>query len=421
MNMLAGLILFYVIAISVLVWIIQRDYRQQGFSFHLLFSGIYLITFFGGFPFSMTMAGLFEYRLPAISMLWNILAIALGGYLIYYVSYLYIGRNKQIPRYAVEVKSLADLTAWILMMIAILSLLGFMLLNQGLLLFKLEKYSHIFSAQVSGVALKRFFYFFLPALLIWFFLKPTKESWWLFLVAGMTFGVLSYLAVGGTRANLALAFVMFMLLGYLRRFLSFKWLVRAGLLTVIAMFLLALWRYRLNVQGSEAFYTFLYLTRDTFSPWENVAKIMDAEIEFQGLMPIVRDFYVYIPQSLWEERPDIVWNTANYFTKSVLGNFSGLAMSPTLLGSFYIMGGIPMIAIGMAVVGGLIRIFDNFFAYGKNSAVIQSYCLANLFNLIVLIREGIDAFISRFCFFSVIFVFAYIVAYLINRVREWYE
>ncbi|CAM2937788.1 enterobacterial common antigen polymerase [Glaesserella parasuis] len=419
--MLAGLILFYVIAISVLVWIIQRDYRQQGFSFHLLFSGIYLITFFGGFPFSMTMAELFEYRLPAISMLWNILAIALGGYLIYYVSYLYIGRNKQIPRYAVEVKSLANLTAWILMTIAILSLLVFMLLNQGLLLFKLEKYSHIFSAQVSGVALKRFFYFFLPALLIWFFLKPTKESWWLFLVAGMTFGVLSYLAVGGTRANLALAFVMFMLLGYLRRFLSFKWLVRAGLLTVIAMFLLALWRYRLNVQGSEAFYTFLYLTRDTFSPWENVAKIMDAEIEFQGLMPIVRDFYVYIPQSLWEERPDIVWNTANYFTKSVLGNFSGLAMSPTLLGSFYIMGGIPMIAIGMAVVGGLIRIFDNFFAYGKNSAVIQSYCLANLFNLIVLIREGIDAFISRFCFFSVIFVFSYIVAYLINRVREGYE
>ncbi|WP_035495631.1 ECA oligosaccharide polymerase [Glaesserella parasuis] len=419
--MLAGLILFYVIAISVLVWIIQRDYRQQGFSFHLLFSGIYLITFFGGFPFSMTMAELFEYRLPAISMLWNILAIALGGYLIYYVSYLYIGRNKQIPRYAVEVKSLANLTAWILMTIAILSLLVFMLLNQGLLLFKLEKYSHIFSAQVSGVALKRFFYFFLPALLIWFFLKPTKESWWLFLVAGMTFGVLSYLAVGGTRANLALAFVMFMLLGYLRRFLSFKWLVRAGLLTVIAMFLLALWRYRLNVQGSEAFYTFLYLTRDTFSPWENVARIMEAEIEFQGLMPIVRDFYVYIPQSLWEARPDIVWNTANYFTKSVLGNFSGLAMSPTLLGSFYIMGGIPMIAIGMAVVGGFIRIFDNFFAYGKNSAVIQSYCLANLFNLIVLIREGIDAFISRFCFFSVIFVFAYIVAYLINRVREGYE
>ncbi|WP_426841627.1 ECA oligosaccharide polymerase [Glaesserella parasuis] len=419
--MLAGLILFYVIAISVLVWIIQRDYRQQGFSFHLLFSGIYLITFFGGFPFSMTMAELFEYRLPVVSMLWNVLAIALGGYLIYYVSYLYIGRNKQVPRYEVEVKSLANLTAWILMMIAILSLLGFMLLNQGLLLFKLEKYSHIFSAQVSGVTLKRFFYFLLPALLIWFFLKPTKESWWLFLVAGMTFGVLSYLAVGGTRANLALAFVMFMLLGYLQRFLSFKWLVRGGLLTVIAMFLLALWRYRLNVQGSEAFYTFLYLTRDTFSPWENVAKIMDAEIEFQGLMPIVRDFYVYIPQSLWEERPDIVWNTANYFTKSVLGNFSGLAMSPTLLGSFYIMGGMPMIAIGMAVVGGLIRIFDNFFAYGKNSAVIQSYCLANLFNLIVLIREGIDAFISRFCFFSVIFVFAYIVAYLINRVREGYE
>ncbi|MDI8993059.1 WzyE family oligosaccharide polymerase, partial [Salmonella enterica subsp. enterica serovar Anatum] len=40
---------------------------------------------------------------------------------------------------------------------------------------------------------------------------------------------------------------------------------------IVGMFWLALKRYGLNVSGDEAFYTFLYLTRDTFSPWENLA------------------------------------------------------------------------------------------------------------------------------------------------------
>ncbi|MDI5811266.1 WzyE family oligosaccharide polymerase, partial [Salmonella enterica subsp. enterica serovar Anatum] len=37
-------------------------------------------------------------------------------------------------------------------------------------------------------------------------------------------------------------------------------------------------------------------------------------IEFQGLAPIVRDFYVFIPTWLWPGRPSIVLNSANYFT-----------------------------------------------------------------------------------------------------------
>ncbi len=71
------------------------------------------------------------------------------------------------------------------------------------------------------------------------------------------------------------------------------------------MFWLALKRYGLNVAGDEAFYTFLYLTRDTFSPWENLALLLQNydKIDFQGLAPIVRDFYVFIPSWLWPDRP----------------------------------------------------------------------------------------------------------------------
>lgn len=95
-------------------------------------------------------------------------------------------------------------------------------------------------------------------------------------------------------------------------------LAAAGVFGIVGMFWLALKRYGLNVAGDEAFYTFLYLTRDTFSPWENTALLLQNydKIEFEGLAPIVRDFYVFIPTWLWPDRPGIVLNTANYFTGS---------------------------------------------------------------------------------------------------------
>ena len=62
-------------------------------------------------------------------------------------------------------------------------------------------------------------------------------------------------------------------------------LAAAGVFGIVGMFWLALKRYGMNVAGDEAFYTFLYLTRDTFSPWENLALLLQNydKIDFQGL------------------------------------------------------------------------------------------------------------------------------------------
>ncbi|UQQ18319.1 WzyE family oligosaccharide polymerase [Salmonella sp. WGH-01] len=49
------------------------------------------------------------------------------------------------------------------------------------MLFRLHSYSQIFSSEVSGVALKRFFYFFIPAMLVVYFLRQTAKrgcSFW---------------------------------------------------------------------------------------------------------------------------------------------------------------------------------------------------------------------------------------------------
>jgi antigen polymerase len=121
------------------------------------------------------------------------------------------------------------------------------------------------------VALKRFFYFFIPAMLVVFFLRQDSKAWLFFLVSTVAFGILTYMIVGGTRANIIIAFAIFLFIGIIRGWISLWMLVAAGVFGIVGMFWLALKRYGMNVAGDEAFYTFLYLTRDTFSPWENLA------------------------------------------------------------------------------------------------------------------------------------------------------
>ncbi len=167
--------------------------------------------------------------------------------------------------------------------IALVSVAIFFMHN-GFLLFRLHSYSQIFSSEVSGVALKRFFYFFIPAMLVVYFLRQDSKAWLFFLVSTVAFGLLTYMIVGGTRANIIIAFAIFLFIGIIRGWISLWMLVAAGVLGIVGMFWLALKRYGLNVSGDEAFYTFLYLTRDTFRRgriWRCCCKITTISI-FRG-------------------------------------------------------------------------------------------------------------------------------------------
>ncbi|WP_279716336.1 ECA oligosaccharide polymerase [Chelonobacter oris] len=428
LTQLSALVLLYTFSLVLIGYLAYQSFKKVRFSFHLLFTLVYLLTFYLGFPFSMILAFGFNVQAPPFEILFITLFSALAFYVLYYVSY----QVRLLPKRSNYRETFKPLSSWqtarlksasegvisalILLLVALTTIALFFSLN-GFLLFKLDSYSQIFSQSVSGTALKRFFYFFLPGLLILYFLKPSKLNWWLFLLFGVGFGVLTYLLVGGTRANIALAVAIFFFIGISKQYISIVTLGIAGAAAIVAMFGLALARYGLDVSGSEAFYTFLYLTRDTFSPWENLALLFSHydQIEFQGLAPIIRDFYVFIPKALWEARPDLVVNAANYFTWEVLNYYAGLAISPTLLGSFLIMGGIPLMILGALACGWLIKGMDFLYQYGRNTlnrsrgAIIQAYCFANLFNIIVLVREGMDAFVSRFVFFSLIFIMAIVI------------
>lgn len=428
LGQFGGLFVVYLISVIFILSLTWMEFRRVRFNFNVLFSLLYLLTFYFGFPFTCVLVFRFGVEVVPVQFLLHAMLSATAFYAIYYVSYKTRLRQKtsapRAPLLTVN-RVEANLT-WLLLALIAVATVGIFFLNNGFLLFKLRSYSQIFSSDVSGVALKRFFYFFIPAMLVVYFLRQTQRAWIMFLIGTVAFGMLTYVIVGGTRANVIIAFALFLFIGIVRGWITLWMLVAAGAFGIVGMFWLALKRYGLDVSGDYAFYTFLYLTRDTFSPWENLALLWQNydKIEFQGLAPIARDFYVFIPSWLWPDRPNLVLNSANYFTWEVLNNRSGLAISPTLLGSLVVMGGVLFIPLGAIAVGLVIKWFDWVYELGKNdsnrykAAILQAFCFGAVFNIIVLTREGVDSFVSRVVFFCLVFGLCLLVAKLLYWLLE---
>ncbi|HGN0055440.1 TPA: ECA oligosaccharide polymerase [Proteus mirabilis] len=425
---LGGLTLVYFISLGFILLLTYQEFRRVRFNFNVFFSMLYLLTFYFGFPLTCLLVFQFDVAVVPVDALLHALLAATSFYAIYYVTYKVRLRkaSSEPSRPLFTMNRVETNLTWILLALIAIVTVGIFFLQNGFLLFKLKTYSQIFSSQVSGVALKRFFYFFIPAMLVVYFLKPTQQRWLFFLCATVGFGILTYVIVGGTRANIIIAFALFLFIGIVRGWITLLMLIAAGVMSIVGMFWLALKRYGLDVSGAEAFYTFLYLTRDTFSPWENLALLLNNydKIEFQGLAPIIRDFYVFIPSWVWPQRPDVVLNSANYFTWEVLNYHAGLAISPTLIGSLVVMGGVVFIPLGAVVVGLIIKWFDWLYQQGLNehnrykSAILQAFCFGAIFNMIVLAREGVDLFVSRVVFFCLVFGACLIAAKLLYWLFE---
>ncbi len=410
----SGLLVVWLLSTLFIATATWFEFRRVRFNFNVFFSLLFLLTFFFGFPLTSILVFRFDVSVAPPEILLQTLLIAVCFYAVYYVTYktrLRSASREVAHRPLFTMNRVETHLAWGILMGLALLCVGIFFAHNGFLLFKLNSYSQIFSAEVSGVALKRFFYFFIPAMLVVYFLRQDYKAWIFFLVSTVAFGLLTYAIVGGTRANIIIAFAIFLFIGIIRGWISLWMLAAAGVLGIVGMFWLALKRYGMNVSGDEAFYTFLYLTRDTFSPWENLALLLQNydKIDFQGLAPMIRDFYVFIPSWMWHGRPTMVLNTANYFTWEVLNNHSGLAISPTLIGSLVVMGGVWFVPLGAVAVGLIIKWFDWLYELGNRennrykAAILHSFCFGAIFNMIVLAREGLDSFGSRVVFFLVIF------------------
>lgn len=273
----SGLLVVWLLSTLFIATATWFEFRRVRFNFNVFFSLLFLLTFFFGFPLTSILVFRFDVSVAPPEILLQTLLIAVCFYAIYYVTYktrLRPASREVAHRPLFTMNRVETHLAWGILMGLALLCVGIFFAHNGFLLFKLNSYSQIFSAEVSGVALKRFFYFFIPAMLVVYFLRQDYKAWIFFLVSTVAFGLLTYAIVGGTRANIIIAFAIFLFIGIIRGWISLWMLAAAGVLGIVGMFWLALKRYGMNVSGDEAFYTFLYLTRDTFSPWENLALLL---------------------------------------------------------------------------------------------------------------------------------------------------
>ncbi|MGD1729528.1 WzyE family oligosaccharide polymerase, partial [Klebsiella pneumoniae] len=156
----SGLLVVWLLSTLFIATATWFEFRRVRFNFNVFFSLLFLLTFFFGFPLTSILVFRFDVSVAPPEILLQTLLIAVCFYAIYYVTYktrLRPASREVAHRPLFTMNRVETHLAWGILMGLALLCVGIFFAHNGFLLFKLNSYSQIFSAEVSGVALKRFF------------------------------------------------------------------------------------------------------------------------------------------------------------------------------------------------------------------------------------------------------------------------
>lgn len=180
----SGLLVVWLLSTLFIATLTWFEFRRVRFNFNVFFSLLFLLTFFFGFPLTSILVFRFDVGVAPPEILLQALLSATCFYAVYYVTYktrLRAAKDTAPRRPLFTMNRVETHLTWVMLMTIALVSVAIFFMHNGFLLFKLQSYSQIFSAEVSGVALKRFFYFFIPAMLVVFSCvrtaKPGCSSW----------------------------------------------------------------------------------------------------------------------------------------------------------------------------------------------------------------------------------------------------
>lgn len=397
-----------------IVIVIWFEFCWVCFNFNVFFLLLFLLIFFFGFLLISILVFCFDVSVVLLEILLQMLLIVVCFYVVYYVIYkmwLCLVLCEVVYCLLFIMNWVEIYLVWGILMGLVLLCVGIFFVYNGFLLFKFNFYSQIFFVEVFGVVLKCFFYFFILVMLVVYFLCQDYKVWIFFFVSMVVFGLLIYVIVGGICVNIIIVFVIFLFIGIICGWISLWMLVVVGVLGIVGMFWLVLKCYGMNVSGDEVFYIFFYFICDIFLLWENLVLLLQNydKIDFQGLVLMICDFYVFIFSWMWYGCLMMVFNIVNYFIWEVLNNYLGLVILLMLIGLLVVMGGVWFVLLGVVVVGLIIKWFDWLYELGNwesncyKVVILYSFCFGVIFNMIVLVCEGLDLFGFCVVFFFVIF------------------
>lgn len=416
----------FLIAIA-LVIVLIGIYKNKTFaSFYSIYSSCYWLVMFFGVIVYINLYVNYQFKPLEFNIINETLLLSLLGLLVFNLAYFF-----SFPiNFRVKGLKVSKLTVRYFSVLCLffsgLAVLGFVVKNGGLVLLKGNGYEDRLTSNLGAGMFTIFFPLFIPAYAMLLLIEPSKRQWVKYFASGLIFGLLTFLAIGGARMNLAIFICVFLIIGYVLKYIKLKTLIISPFVIMILMTVLVYFRESDN-GNQNSFFFWIYLM-NSFSPFDSFYHIYNYYNEggmIPGLSVVWQQFYLLMPRFIFEDKPEVIMNVGNFFTKEILGFQSNLTMSPTINGSFILVAGKFGLFLGSFFIGKLVLFLDRVFYYGGLNRIVMkdinpksclmaggySFYILYMFNLV---RESLDIFlVARVIIPGVIFVFIFMISYLL--------
>lgn len=415
-----------------LVIVIFGIYRNRSLSsFYSVYTSCYWLVMFFGVIVYINLYLNYQFKPFEFHKINETLLLSLLGLLVFNFAYFFRFplklKIKRVKVSKLTVRYFSLLCLWF----SGLAVLGFVVKNGGFVLLKGSGYEDRLTSNLGAGMFTIFFPFFIPAYAMLLLIEPSKKQWIKYFISGLVFGFLTFLAIGGARMNLAIFICVFLIIGYAFKYVKLKTLILSPFVVMILMTVLVYFR-ESDVGNKSSFFFWIYLM-NSFSPFDSFYHIYNYYSEggnIPGLSVVWQQFYLLMPRAIFEDKPEVIMNVGNFFTKEILGFQSNLTMSPTINGSFILVAGKLGLFIGSYFIGKLVLFLDNAFYYGGLNRIVNndicptsclmaggySFYILYMFNLV---RESLDIFlVARVIIPGFIFVFIFSLSYILASCQE---
>lgn len=263
-------------------------------------------------------------------------------------------------------------------------------------------------------------YSYVPCILVLYSIYNTKAGLYLSLIFCISFGLLYYFVIGGSRNLLGAGVFVLVYMAVVQKHLSLKKVVVVSIFGFFSLVSMEVYRYSNNISDvvdyfSSGDFKNLSFIFESFSPMFAVENISNAistnTVQPQWLKTFFNEFGILIPRFLWPDKPLNVFNNGYFYTSEILKINTNLTMSPTLLGSFIIMFGNVFYWVPGIITGFIIYIFDNRLRYSKSNFT-KMAILSSIGYLFFWVRDGFEVY----CYVIIKFWMAIILARFIYSI-----
>ena len=422
------LILFTSILSLLLIYLyIYIFLNKRIFSFVGMFLIFFFICYYAGYPlifFVYHLKGDFR-GIPFDH--WNVVAFYPFIFLLLFLFFSlpfsrFYSKKDFIHNFKCEKKTFFKILMILSFMLYIISVAMYVAKNGGFVLLKAQDYTERFEKNAGMGFLSVFFQLYIPFIILYFLMNPTKRRLLTTFLLSLALGILNYMAIGGMRNIFLSGILSLIALSFNKKLLKLRTIILISIIGFTFVTLLAVFRYWSffeTLKSEDILYYLTIYTIDSFSPVYSLHEIIEKVpkvVDYISISYFHNYFLAFIPRFIWPDKPLLMKTSAWFFTNHILQYSREVIISPTFVGEMYMMFGIWGILIGAVILALILNILDIILykPFCKNLLLYYS-----LLPLTFWIGRGIlETFIYRLLLFLLVFYFVFFITSIITSIKK---